>query len=123
MAIKSPNFSQLQPVDVPTGLDQYKTVLGIHGQQLAQQDTAAQVNERQAQAQERQRQTAEHQQINDAIHNSVDPATGQVDWDKASSAVMGINPTIGQNLSIHAENIRKQKADVVKGEAQTQREA
>src|SRR5438876_2887045 len=123
MAIRPVNFSQLKPIEAPDPLDQYKAVLGIRGQQLQQQDTAAQVNERQAQAQERQRQTAEHQQINDAIHNSVDPATGQVDWDKASSAVMGINPTIGQNLSVHAENIRKQKADVAKGEAQTQREA
>ena len=123
MAIKSPDFSSLKPIEAPDPLDQYKQVLGIRGTQLQQQDTAAQIQERQAIAKERERQTAEHQQINDAIHNSVDPATGQVDWDKASSAVMGINPTIGQNLSIHAENIRKQKADVVKGEAQTQREA
>ena len=48
MAIKSPDFSSLKPIEAPDALDQYKAVLGIRGQQLAQQDTAAQIQEREA---------------------------------------------------------------------------
>lgn len=111
------DFSALQnltPITVADPLDRMTKLVALQNAKLqGQRDDLAN--------QQAQKKLADPEKIQQAIQDATDPTTGEVDWDKASAGVMHTDATLGQNLAIHAENIRNMKAQETERIAQGKR--